>query len=352
LDSERWIEVKGKRTNKVKDSKTITASYSYPNNFKALATFTEPTPSPHTVPITDLQKLATTKKKNKHPTQKHVEHTLRLLAQQERAFLERSIVRAKNETTEIAKRDKHNKMCISANQNHRLSNNEVGWKQQTRNISASINGSLRRAVKKAKGILNNTKSVSFAPTRTVRTYQVQDIAAMITYDSGTDGHYLSEKDRKAIRLPILCASTKRVAVANGEFSKAKHVTSLPFKQLSTKATQADSFDDFPSSLMSVGKTSDDGTVSIFTKDGVTVHKEQDVLITCKGEPILIGIRDENGRYRIPLVQQKGQWQPRKPSKKARQTLHQANSVYDLPTVEQRGSNGCTQSVVIRLNLLG
>jgi hypothetical protein len=41
--------------------------------------------------------------------------------------------------------------------------------------------------------------------------------------------------------------------------------------------------------MSVGKTADDGTISIFTKDGVTVHNEQDVLITCKGEPILVGI---------------------------------------------------------------
>jgi hypothetical protein len=64
---------------------------------------------------------------------------------------------------------------------------------------------------------------------------------------------------------------------------------LPFKALSAKARQADSFDDCPSSLMSVGQTCDDGTVSIFTKDGVTVHKEQDMLITCKGEPILIGI---------------------------------------------------------------
>jgi hypothetical protein len=86
--------------------------------------------------------------------------------------------------------------------------------------------------------------------------------------------------------------------------------------------------------MSVGKTADDGTISIFTKDGVTVHKEQDVLITCKGEPILIGVRDERGRYRIPLLQQKGQWQPRKPSKKARVALQQANSVYDLPSTEQ------------------
>jgi hypothetical protein len=86
--------------------------------------------------------------------------------------------------------------------------------------------------------------------------------------------------------------------------------------------------------MSVGKTSDDGTISIFTKDGVTVHKEQGVLITCKGEPMLIGIRDDKGRYHIPLVQQRGHWQPRKPSKKAHHTLRQANSVYDLPSIEQ------------------
>ena len=86
--------------------------------------------------------------------------------------------------------------------------------------------------------------------------------------------------------------------------------------------------------MSVGQTSDDGTISIFTKDGVTVHKEEDVLITCKGEPILIGVRDMYGRYRIPLIQQRGQWQPRRPTKRQRKFLRQANSVYDLPSTEQ------------------
>ncbi len=54
--------------------------------------------------------------------------------------------------------------------------------------------------------------------------------------------------------------------------------------------------------MSVGKTADDGTISIFTKDGVTIHNETDVLITCKGEPKLIGVRNEQERYRIPLIQ--------------------------------------------------
>ena len=54
----------------------------------------------------------------------------------------------------------------------------------------------------------------------------------------------------------------------------------------------------------------------------------------KGKPILIGVRDNQGQYLIPLIQQRGQWQPRRPSKKARKSLEQANSVYDLPLTEQ------------------
>jgi hypothetical protein len=41
--------------------------------------------------------------------------------------------------------------------------------------------------------------------------------------------------------------------------------------------------------MSMGKTSDGGLVSVFKKEGANVFKEEDVLITCKGKPILIGI---------------------------------------------------------------
>ena len=113
------------------------------------------------------------------------------------------------------------------------------------------------------------------------------MSALITYDSDADGHYISERDRIIAGLPILKRSNKRVRVANGGSSAAKHVTQLPFQQLSPKANQADTFDDFPTSLMSVGKTEDDGTISIFTKEGITVHKEQDVLITYKAKPILI-----------------------------------------------------------------
>ena len=54
--------------------------------------------------------------------------------------------------------------------------------------------------------------------------------------------------------------------------------------------------------MSVGKTNDDGNVSISTKYGVMVHKEEDVLITYKGALIRVEVQDERGQYRIPLVQ--------------------------------------------------
>eukprot|EP00804_Cyclotella_cryptica_P024517 CCRYP_014627-RA/>CCRYP_014627-RA protein AED:0.41 eAED:0.41 QI:0/-1/0/1/-1/1/1/0/236 len=157
---------------------------------------------------------------------------------------------------------------------------------------------------------------------------------MVTFDSDADGHYLSETNRLTTVLPILRPSSKQVGVANGGTSKVRYVSRLPFPQLSTNAALADSFDDFPQSLMSVSKTCDDGTIAIFTQTGVTIHKDTDVLITCRGEPLLIGTRDKHGCYRITLAQHKGHWQPRHPSKKARHALRQANSVYDSPSTEQ------------------
>ena len=69
--------------------------------------------------------------------------------------------------------------------------------------------------------------------------------------------------------------------------------------------------------MSVDKTSDDGNVSIFTKDGVSIHREEDVLITFQNKPILIDKIDEQGRYRIPLTQYHRQWKPCRPTKTVR-----------------------------------
>ena len=139
--------------------------------------------------------------------------------------------------------------------------------------------------------------------------QLYPTAPLILFDSSAHGHYFSKMDRIAANLPILRASTKYAGVANGSTSKVLHISHFPFKQMSTKATTADSFPDFTQSLMIVDKTCDDGTISIFTCDGVTLNKEQDVLITCKGEPILIRVCYEQGRYHISLIQTIGHWHP-------------------------------------------
>ena len=86
--------------------------------------------------------------------------------------------------------------------------------------------------------------------------------------------------------------------------------------------------------MSVGKTADNGNVSIFTKYGVTIHKEEDVLITFQKKLIIIGRRYEQGRYRIPLTQDHGQWQPHIPTKAVRRQLQLVHSVYNLPPKEE------------------
>ena len=135
-------------------------------------------------------------------------------------------------------------------------------------------------------------------------------------------------------LPILRISSKKAGVANGGSSSGKYVTRLPFPQLSRKPAEVDIFNNFPTYIMSVRKTLEDGNVSIFTKEGVSVYKKKDVIINCKGKAIFVSKSDERGKYRITLVQSRGQWKPRKLTNRAKKYLQQANSVYDLPSTEE------------------
>ena len=140
-------------------------------------------------------------------------------------------------------------------------------------------------------------------------HEANDPSILVIYDSGADRHCIIEEDRQRAQLPIIGKSIKKVNVANGETCKAQFTTQLPFKALSKQARAADTFKEFPHSLMSVGKTANNGAISTFTKSGVTVHKEHNVLMQMKGKPILTGVQDDQGRYRIPLIQQCGHWQP-------------------------------------------
>ena len=112
----------------------------------------------------------------------------------------------------------------------------------------------------------------------------------VTYDSSTDRHYLNVINCMRAGLPILKPSTKQVGVANDGVSDGTHVTHLPFTQISHKSSNTETFKDFPNSLMSFVKTSNEDTVSVFTKDDVKVYHEEDVFITCKNKPILNGFQ--------------------------------------------------------------
>jgi hypothetical protein len=206
----------------------------------------------------------------------------------------------------------------------------IGLAQRSCNTAYRLGSAFNWTIKK----LNRNKHVSFAKQNKVHLYDATATPSiMLTYESGADGHYISEQDRCNAGLPILQPSTRWVGVTNGRTSNAKYVTQLPLCKLSAQLMQADTFQDFPLSLMSVGKTADDGTVSAFVKEGVNLFTEENILITCKGKPILIGIRYKKGQYQILLMQQRGQLQPQCPSKQARKALRQANSIYDLPSTK-------------------
>ena len=117
------------------------------------------------------------------------------------------------------------------------------------------------------------KYVKFRRNPTIATLYNNDDATLFTYNSGSGRHYLIEKDRKKLGLPILRVSAKKVGIVNGGTCKGKYVTKLTFPQLSNKAAEADTFEEFPASLMSVGKTDDNGNLSNFTREGVTLYKE-------------------------------------------------------------------------------
>ena len=74
-------------------------------------------------------------------------------------------------------------------------------------------------------------------------------------------------------------------VSNREKSKGNNVTSIPFSLLSPKARQADTFKEFLTSLMSVGKTANDGKISIFTNvvsvsSGVVRYHDNTGILYC------------------------------------------------------------------------
>ena len=174
------------------------------------------------------------------------------------------ITKAEDERTAIAKQDLKDARRITIDTSHAANHQAKAKPQllhQGKNIGYFLATTVRKLVHK---FTNNNQQVRFRHKPTVTRFHNKEDPIMITYDSGADNHYMSEADKIRLKLPILRPSHKRVAVANGGTSEGKYVTRLPFPQISTTTADADTFEEFPSSIMSMGKTSDDGNVSIFT----------------------------------------------------------------------------------------
>ncbi len=307
-DKSDWIQVKYENSPKTKLISPVNSitknSITKHNAYGILSQSDNPMPDNKTIYIDPplAQQDADVhehRRQHKIARRKHIKQTLRLLSKSKNLFLDKNITQAKDDQTILAKGDQTNTQCKAIDSAHVKHNKPaIGLAQCGCNTAYSLGTTIGRTLKK----ISNNKHVRFAKHNKVNLFDNTETPIMMTYDSGANGHYISEKDCRKVGLPIIQKSTRWVGVANGGASQAKFVTQLPFKDLSAQAMQADTFQDFPSSLMSMGKTANDGTIFIFTKDGVTVHKETDVLITCKGEHILIGVRNERGRYQIPLIQ--------------------------------------------------
>jgi hypothetical protein len=120
-------------------------------------------------------------------------------------------------------------------------NTQLSIAQHSRRTNLALSATIHSAMNN----FSTDRHVRFASKTQVRHYDSQATTPLITFDSGADGHYLSETDRLTAGLPILRPSSGQVGVANGGTSKARYVSRLPFPQLSSNATLADLFDDFP-----------------------------------------------------------------------------------------------------------
>jgi hypothetical protein len=95
------------------------------------------------------------------------------------------------------------------------------------NAAYSLGKTISQTFKK----ISNNKHIRFAKHNKIHLFSNTETPIMVRYDSGADGHYISEKDRHKAGLPIIQKSTRQVDVANGGVSQAKFVMQLPFKDL-------------------------------------------------------------------------------------------------------------------------
>jgi hypothetical protein len=141
--------IQGKRTNKLTINKPSNDYVETHNDYHALSASSNDTPDPPpdnnavAAAADRLSKAIKRKKKQQSPSQKLVKHILRLLEQQESAFLEKNIDRAEQEATVKAKEDKNNKHRMAIEANHKLDQPTISLGQRSKNIGYNISSSFK-----------------------------------------------------------------------------------------------------------------------------------------------------------------------------------------------------------------
>ena len=150
---------------------------------------------------------------------------------EEAKLIDDYITWAEDERTALAKLNTDDPKFAAIENAHDQGATSTSVLQQARNLGYNLRTNAKRAIQT---LLSTRPHVRFADNVQVCTFSPDHKPFMVTYDSGADGHYISEKDRHKANLPILRKSKRRVGVANGNVCLGKNVTRLPIPQLNSK----------------------------------------------------------------------------------------------------------------------
>jgi len=176
-------------------------------------------PSPGDAPTSaaSLFKLKSTKCQHQR-IQHKIKKKLKDATDTDDAIIKQYIDMAEDKRTEMAKIDKSNARRVAIDTAHsKPTKPSPSLLQQSKNLGRMFSAATRRLVRKITN--SNQHHVTFAGQDMVAEYNTENSTEMVTYDSGADGHYISEKDRKTVGLPILRISAKKVGMANGSTCK-------------------------------------------------------------------------------------------------------------------------------------
>jgi hypothetical protein len=207
-DKNEWIQVKYKNSPKTKLTSPV-KNFTKHNAYSILSQSEDPIPDVKTIfvdhpPSQQDANVHEHRRQRKIAWHQHIKLMLRLHSENKNLFLDNSITQAQDERTVLAKGNQTNLQHLAIDSAHVNSNKPaIGLTQRGCNTTYSLGTTISQTFKK----ISNNKHVRFAKHNKVHLYSNTETPIMVTYNSGTDGHYIREKDRRKVGLPIIQKST-------------------------------------------------------------------------------------------------------------------------------------------------